>query len=112
MAARTPAPSFPAFPIIIQRGGQRIQKLATSRPWFFPINSLRAEVEREVHVAHVPEVLEDVPHVLDASAKGQVADEEGHLARRARIPPAIAAVVPPVPAPVAVTTHGVGVAEQ
>ena len=84
------------------------------------MNSLCAEVEREVHVAHIPEVSEHVFDVLRPSAKGKVADEEGHLAPRftaaaatatataTAATVAFATLVPPIttPSPVTITAHG------
>lgn len=81
-----------------------------------PINSLCAEVEREVHVAYIAEVCEHVLHVLRSRAESKVAHEQGHLALSPRLAAAaavaattvaFATLVTPVatPSPFTVTAH-------
>ena len=72
------------------------------------INSLCAKVEREVHVANVPEVFEDVPHVFRASPEGKIANQERHLARGPTVSPTFTGVFPAVPSPVTVAAHVYG----
>lgn len=99
----------PRWAKAIRSADQRPQLIGdalSSLPKYVPINSLCAEVEREVHVAHVAEVVEDVPNVFGTGPEGKIANQQRHLARRTVISPTITRVLPTVPSPITVTAHG------